>query len=926
MSHHSVTKNINRINNKLKKNKYVLQLNNKNSFYLFPFKPILGVVNQSQLGINEEINIYDQSTYSRVFTGLANLTARWRDSWEVVKKNDDDLFLTKSYKVGISYKAFITQVIKGVSFEPSPIDSNFISQVTDETITCYTYDEIPDENIQDFYVVPQLKNNKWMYISSVIEHKNSGVPIFQITLQSVNNLLASSGRAIEEFIQYGSAGEGYPFPLIDDDGNITVDPTRAKDLYIQNIQIENNGACALATIEVWGRPTEADTEGGSIRPKFNPKIEAPRRLLPYLFETPIASPINTKPNSETNYYYGIWQPKFFDAYETWKQQWINNFSPVDRTQYEGILSHPSRAEIEETNPINVVDGAHQFSIWDRTWKIKLNNVTFNTSADNMSPDSITLNGEYTLPQLLTFNLFITSAIETLPLSIEQLVSWNLRDLPIIGGFLNKLTFGIPIGWRELNVRIPAPNIPLLIPTQVVKYGNVMREQSSEKKDVFIPLEIFEGTLQSDATSFSGINTLSTIFKVQLTDRFSKVINNVTYNFNTKDLGQDMPSKDDDGTTINFGGNKPTKLVIDESIKPIPRKVIGFVTDYAGWKGLSKMPYRMTFFTAGNLQTWHGTYKSNAQLTNALRDWTNFMKLSDWSTTDNKYIDYPKDIVEPKPPQPNIPNVNLKTYLKYPFLVHANFSGDEDQRLSSFTRWFKSTERDLPFLNSYNDITLRWQNKSDQRSEYDLNLIGGVLGLQRNYEYFNVTFSVQNDTSDYFPDKDYKEFSIQIKVSDLITSGVINYDLKKDGWFKGGSPFTYNNFVVIDDGKYVPVYQCKGDTPFRDCRIAYSNRNPALFYSESRNSLFKIEIIGQKLKFGWVNDIVGYIPNIVNKTSDGKPASDDDYIWFLGDGGGGITAQLRTAISKLNIVNFGRYPQLVQLSFIEGITIQRKEVT
>lgn len=907
------TRQIKRIDRKLNLTKNNLNLTNENSFYLIPFKITLGFINQSNLGVNENLNIYDFATWQRIFTGLANLIARWKDSTIVYKKNDDDLFLTKEYVVGAFIRAFITTKSSGVSFEPSPIDNNFVSQLTNESVEVYTYEPINDEELQDFYIIPQIGSNKWLYIENVIQHEYAGKKLYKLTLSSVNNKIAQSGRAIEEYIQFGAPGEGYAFPQIDEKGNVALDTTKTKDIYIQSYQVEISGPAAFATAYCWGRPIEVKDDEGIIEPQFNPKIEAPRLLLPFSIETPISSPINTKPNAENNYFYGIFQPKYADVYEKWTKQWENNFNPTDRNEYEGMIYAPNRKIIEDSNPLNADDGAHQYVMWDQNWKVNIPKTNFNTSADNMTAENLTLDGFYTIPQLLMFNIFITSQIDAIPLSVEQLVSWNLKDLHIILGFLNKLTFGIPIGWRQLNVRIPAPSIPLFIPSSIVKFGNSMREQSMGDNELMIPLEIFSGGINSDATTFSGINSMGSIIKIQLTDRFSKVIDGITYTFNTVDLGQDMPLKDDEGKKIEFKTKKPEKLHIDKTCEPIARKKYGYVIDYSGWKGLSKNNYRATFFTAGTLQVHSGTYKSNALFTGAIRDWTNIMKQSDWKTQDNKIINYPKDIVEPQPPGQLIDDITLTNYLSQNKVHNSLIIGTPIGRMHVFTRLLEQNYQADGFRQSSTKLT-PWKKVGYRAGEYDLTQIGGIAGLLQNYENMIITFKITTDNVD----ETSREFPLQIPITEIVKQNKIDFDLKSKEWIDKREMVPYNIFHIRDNSVINGILQCNDK-----CRVSARGQNSLIKYNEYHRTVFTTMLDGNKLKFGWNENITGFIPNQIlqdngNIVSDNKPAY-PNFGKMMVEGG----FQLNYAMNEFGYITNPSAPQLIEWMEITQIYLQSK---
>lgn len=101
-----------------------------------------------------------------------------------------------------------------------------------------------------------------------------------------------------------------------------------------------------------------------------------------------------------------------------------------------------------------------------------------------------------------------------------------------------------------------------MPTTIVNYGNVsLLPQSATiepTKPVQIPHDTFLTQRNDDVSTLAGLNWLSSAFKVALTDRFEKTIGSTPYVFNTVDLGQTMPTHDDNGVAID---NAPDKLLL-----------------------------------------------------------------------------------------------------------------------------------------------------------------------------------------------------------------------------------------------------------------------------------------------------------------------------------------------------------------------------
>lgn len=898
-----------------------------NTFYVFPFELVLGFINQTEAGINDNIGIYDFNTYQRVFTGLENVIARWEGAYNVYQKNNSDLFLTKEYSVGRSLNGYINSKDLATVFRPSRIDSSFTTQMTDESITVYFEDELAEFDLFKLYIIPEMNSFKWLYIQSLTKYYDNNKTFLysEVTFANLNNAIASSGRAVEEFVHFGAAGEGYAYPSIDNDRNITVDIVKMKDLYVQSFQVEISGPAAIGSLYCWGRPTISEiNEDGVIVPTFNPKIEAPRRLLIQSLETPIASPINTKPVAETSYFWGTFQPTLWEQYNTWKEQFTNNYSMSDRSQYEGVLINPSFDEIKKSNPL-AVDGAHSYILWDSDWRIAITNLTFDTKADNMTNDSITLNGSLTIVDILNHTSFFNNQIDSIPPSIEQLTSWGTSDIPLVGGFLSKITLGIPLGWRDLAVRVKTPKIPFIIPTTLVKYGNVMRNQQSSS-DVFIPMEIFTGSLQSDQILYSGINAMGTIIKVALTDRFSKIVNSIKYIFNTRDLGQDHPTVDDDGTPVT--GTLPEKLYWTSTCSAVPRKAIGFIIDSTTWKGLAKLNYRTTFFSSGNIQIWSGTYKTQSLFTGSMADWNNTMKLSNWQTTDSKVISYPKDIIEPAPPDQNLPNVMLLDYINQKTVYNSNLTGTASNSFTTFPiqlrNWLARPEN-IEYVGgpqTATKLTGRWVKQGYRYGQYDLTKIGGVQRLAIDYEFLIITIQ---PITDGITTESLTPFTIKVPTNDIISRVQIDYDLKKDGYWVGGNLVRFTGFSMDDVSIVNNWLQVSNFGSPSTIQVSAKGNKDSLYYIEQRNTIFRILLQGNILKFGWNENIVGYIPN-QRKLNDNRPPTttgvpaDPTFNFMYISGAFGIIYDLSRYKYKSENNPFVQYAQ------IQNCYLQAKKIT
>lgn len=642
--------------------------------YLIPFYlDDLGIANTTEAGIvGNEFEINDFTSYAKLLTGLDNVIAKWDEAYNVYideEANKDlpdiEKYITKEYKRGRVIKCVSYQDTTGSNTIPSPVDSAFKQIEINENIIVKTNEKLKINDIIKVYLIPQKNKWRWLYISNLTEYydKDNTYIGADITLMSVNSLYSTSGGAIEQFIQKSAPGEGYAFPVWNaETQQIEMDVERAKDLPIQAVQREYSGAAAFNTIYCYGRPTEQELlPNGIIQNKFNPKIKAPRLLLPYRVQTPKISPINTKPSAETDYYLAIdANPTMNKYYKSWQEQFQSNYDLHLRKQYEGVLELPKESELEETNPID--DGTHRYILWDNDFQVRFTNKEFNTQTNKLTNEKIILNGAYNIAEIMAHNSFITNHMISLPMNAQTNVTWNLKDIPIVGGFLNTITLGIPIGWTNTNARVKMGTVMLLTPANLVKYGNQLTP-GQEKS--LVPFDLLQENT-ADLITHSGIAGMGSSIKLLLTDEFIK--NGVRYN--TVQLGQKLPN----GEILKWDG----------TCKPVsPTNTAGYVIDVLIDRTISKTNCR-TVFTSSQYEVFQSTYKTKSKFTNEIRDWTNKIKFSSWKA-DSGTIRFPGIIQQPTPPQVTTPLIEIEPTSKQILLNHNIAKSTKYLKTGAFER-------------------------------------------------------------------------------------------------------------------------------------------------------------------------------------------------------------------------------------------------
>ena len=612
---------------------------------VYPFKLTLGATNISELGIlRDNVEIRDFTQFKRVFTGLENVIALWENAYEYHKTSASAKRLTKTYKVGDYFKACVPNTSERAIFNSNSIDSSFINQIHDETVNLIVNREIKQPDTFKLFIIPSKTDEKWLYITQAVNNYNlDGEFLFcNLTLSTINDALEQSGAAIEQYIQpRPSGGGGYAWP-VESNGSVSLDPYKKRDIPINSIQLEVEGLAAFSSLSCYGRPVVRNTNGQTA---FNALVEAPRLLLPYEIQTPIPSPVNTKPTFESEYYilpnaYAKLQTKYDDWKELYTSQ--SRMSAQVQNSYDGMLEvEQDKKEIEKTNPKE--QGAFKYLVYDNTWTIDLKQ-THNNRTNPLTTPTLAIDKTVNIATLLMFNSFINSKYNSLPLTKEHNVMWNLENIPLIGGFLARLTAGIPIGYKDTRITVANDGMNWLIPAGVIDYMNVRYDKGGA---VAVDLNCFkQGSNITNEALYSGINSMGTILKVSLTDRF-KITYDKEYIFNTVDLGQKHPKLDADGQDIPELYYKDKKLLIDATCEPAAPNADGFVIDSIKDYTLAQTNIRYSLFS-NDFPVWQATYKTKSSFTGNIRDILTMRKLSDIKETNGQIISYPADIVAPQP--------------------------------------------------------------------------------------------------------------------------------------------------------------------------------------------------------------------------------------------------------------------------------------
>ncbi len=499
----------------------------ENMVNLYPFELVMGFVTQTEAGQNgNNVDVYDYSTFEKIFTGLENVLAKWEDAYKVTVINEDDGFLKKTYSVGRHIKAINGSLTSSASFEPSPVSSDFLQEVSEEGLQVLTYD--PWDHEKDTLKLficptPSRKFEKWLYVESATKYfSNDGK--YQhtlINLRTLNSRIATTGGAKEQFVNRSAPGEGYAWPkeTINDEGEviINVDETKARDYPIKSVQTEFGGPALLNSMVAYGRPTKVGINDGISTQLFNPEILPSRLLLPYTVETPVISPINTRPTYETDYVVFNESKPILDTYfGDYRDSFTGNWDKSKRSTFEGHIELKSKGgigidkTIETINSVtNSGNGTHEYQFWDDKWTVPAQgayklygNELFKQTLDkNLEPQETefgaNIDKQISLPRWLSNNFFITKHLESLPMSVRQNVKITANSngsnaTGTINGELNSLDNESLL--RDLDIKVKLSkllnsrpvNIKLNTSNDIWKFSNPTYIEEASKVSTINP--------------------------------------------------------------------------------------------------------------------------------------------------------------------------------------------------------------------------------------------------------------------------------------------------------------------------------------------------------------------------------------------------------------------------------------------------------
>ena len=539
------------------------------------------------------------------------------------------------------------------------------------------------------------------------DQKTRPIAYINISFISVNDTFLKSGLALKQFVQFGGVGEKSAIPTINKDGFIDLDNDYLNMKPCNYAQITFYGNNVLNNIVFYGRPVYKETIGDN----RTERIYAPRLIIPLEYQGAIYDKLSYASLPMNNYYWISTEFTIDTYYDSWRKSFIADFNPYNELQQKTFIGHfrTNSKDVRKTNPtLNYIDTAatHHLSFWEPTFS---NKTTMTDILTNHKPTDISSNkyfnysdingnilyssytaasfdykelikegnGELNLSTMNLFNHFVNNTIYQLPLNIRQTTMISLASLPIIGGFLNRLTGGIPFGFKIKGATLPNINF---------FFGLIECSTYDRMVDIFyndyhplgiLTMNIIDSKDTSTINHYLGIANNTISFCFSLTDTIKNV------DFYTG-LGESIGVEDTISTVLLnqqliYSKTAPNNIkgsyLVNDNTRPTiaDEQIEGYIIDQYFFQQLGNANYRVIFFSSDyekvngkqvingislGASIYTATYETFSNRTENIRLWTETKNLSNPLFNFNETFKWPETIHLPNQSNPNTLKIDI----------------------------------------------------------------------------------------------------------------------------------------------------------------------------------------------------------------------------------------------------------------------------
>ena len=252
-----------------------------------------------------------------------------------------------------------------------------------------------------------------------------------------------------------------------------------------------------------------------------------------------------------------------------------------------------------------------------------------------------------------FNYLTQFTTYQLPLNIRQTNPITLDSLPVIGGFLNKLLAGIPVGFKTDVATLPfSSHRPFLLNSGMYDYATDSLYSETEETLSIIPLNMFDSSLDQ-LNALMGASAQSTAFTFTLTNKLS------THSWNESSEKSANPDVINSRELGQFVNDKVYLLDIDSQLQaPTFNDTFkGYIIDAVHMQQIGQCDYSLVFFSQPQNPTapvdWNNSvyiakYQTLSKASKTTRLWTELKQLSNPNFSFNNQFHYPQSLIPPAP--------------------------------------------------------------------------------------------------------------------------------------------------------------------------------------------------------------------------------------------------------------------------------------
>ncbi|WJG69964.1 hypothetical protein [Spiroplasma ixodetis] len=185
------------------------------------------------------------TSFSKIFTGREAIQAVWDHSYYPIQDKDNPDLAYKQLQIGDVFYGNILSDQLGITYSATPANNAFIQEQAIKNVVI----NIPNEkknfdfinnivsNLYKLYMIPEINkvinidksikvDRQWYILevaSKTYNNENKELAYIQCTFSSLNDKLAHSGLAINQYVQLGAPGDPVALPALDENNNIVLD-------------------------------------------------------------------------------------------------------------------------------------------------------------------------------------------------------------------------------------------------------------------------------------------------------------------------------------------------------------------------------------------------------------------------------------------------------------------------------------------------------------------------------------------------------------------------------------------------------------------------------------------------------------------------------------------------------------------------------